>query len=200
MRTCQQCSGPIPAERNTRAKYCSTQCNRKASRDSANKACGHDDCLKPVRARGLCASHYNQAHQPGRHAAKPTACVVCSTAIMRPHKASRRPTCSPNCRHALTGQQYTGDWAGPAHMQVRARAAGAKLIEDFTSTEIFERDNWTCYLCEQPVITTPDCFNPRSATIDHVVPLSKGGQHTRANVQCACLGCNSSKQDAMLTS
>lgn len=163
--------------------------------DSPTKNCSHDGCDRPLRARGLCGSHYNQAHQPDRHAARPTACVVCGTTIMRPHKADRRPTCSPNCRHTLIGQQYTGDWATPTHMQVRARAAGATVIEDFTGTEIFERDNWTCYLCEQPVTTTPDCFNPRSATVDHVVPLSKGGQHTRDNARCACLSCNSSKQD-----
>jgi 5-methylcytosine-specific restriction endonuclease McrA len=33
------------------------------------------------------------------------------------------------------------------------------------------------------------------ATIDHVVPMSKGGLHVWGNVQCACQRCNASKSD-----
>jgi 5-methylcytosine-specific restriction endonuclease McrA len=29
-----------------------------------------------------------------------------------------------------------------------------------------------------------------SATLDHVVPISVGGEHTRENVRCAHLRCN----------
>ena len=36
---------------------------------------------------------------------------------------------------------------------------------------------------------------PDSATLDHVVPLSRGGPHERSNVRPACLSCNSRKQD-----
>jgi 5-methylcytosine-specific restriction endonuclease McrA len=32
-------------------------------------------------------------------------------------------------------------------------------------------------------------------TIDHVVPLAKGGPHAIANLAMACFSCNSSKQD-----
>lgn len=163
--------------------------------DSPTKTCTQDGCGRPLRARGLCATHYNQAHQPNRHAPKPTACVVCGTSILRAHKSDRRPTCSPRCRHALDGQEYTGQWAPTQHIRVRAKQQGATTIERFTAIEIFERDNWTCYLCHEPVSQAPDCYNPKAATIDHVVPLSKGGQHTAANVRCACLTCNSSKQD-----
>jgi 5-methylcytosine-specific restriction endonuclease McrA len=31
--------------------------------------------------------------------------------------------------------------------------------------------------------------------VDHIIPLSKGGDDTRANVQLACWGCNSAKSD-----
>lgn len=36
---------------------------------------------------------------------------------------------------------------------------------------------------------------PMSASVDHIVPLSRGGEHSMANVQCAHLSCNSSKGD-----
>lgn len=163
--------------------------------DSPTRNCTEDGCTRPLRARGLCASHYNQTHQPNRHAARVTNCTVCGATITRPHKSDRRPTCSPACRHALAGQAYAGGRASDTAMRSRARDAGAHTIEDFTSVEIFNRDNWTCYICADPVNKAPNCFDPRSATVDHVIPLSKGGQHTRDNVKCACLRCNSSKQD-----
>lgn len=34
-----------------------------------------------------------------------------------------------------------------------------------------------------------------SASVDHIVPLSRGGEHSMNNVQCAHLSCNCSKSD-----
>jgi len=172
--------------------------HKRTKADSPTKLCTLSGCDRALRARGLCASHYNQAHCQGRHAPKLTACVVCGVSIMRARKADRRPTCSPVCRHALAGQQLTGrhDWSSTA--MSRARKHGAPIIEAFTNTEIFERDNWTCYLCQQPVNRDANCFQPDSATVDHVTPLSLQGEHSRANARCACLRCNSAKQAALI--
>ena len=38
-----------------------------------------------------------------------------------------------------------------------------------------------------------------SATLDHVIPLAKGGAHARANVRCAHLICNLRKGDRIHT-
>jgi len=167
--------------------------------DSPNKTCTLAGCDRPLRARGLCGSHYNQTHQPNRHARQQTTCSVCNAPIERAHKADRRPTCSPACRHALSGQQMSGthDWSSTAVS--RARKVGAPVIEVFSSTEIYERDGWTCYLCGSPVNRDADCYQPDSPTIDHVTPLALGGEHSRANVRCACFHCNSTKQAAPLT-
>ncbi len=56
--------------------------------------------------------------------------------------------------------------------------------------EVFERDGWVCGICGQlidPVLKWPE---PRSASLDHVLPLAAGGEHTRANTQAAHLICN----------
>jgi 5-methylcytosine-specific restriction endonuclease McrA len=34
---------------------------------------------------------------------------------------------------------------------------------------------------------------PNAPTLDHIVPISKGGSHIRSNVQLACLECNQAK-------
>src|SRR3990167_47943 len=42
------------------------------------------------------------------------------------------------------------------------------------------------------------CRHKAKLTIDHVIPLSKGGQHTMENVVPACLSCNSKKHDSIV--
>lgn len=65
--------------------------------------------------------------------------------------------------------------------------------EPYTLAEIAERDGECCGLCGTPVpmgVRVPD---PLAPTIDHVVPISRGGNDTRANVQLAHFRCNSVK-------
>lgn len=61
--------------------------------------------------------------------------------------------------------------------------------------EIAERDGWRCQIpaCLLPVdpkLSWPDVM---SASLDHVLPLSRGGAHTPANVRLAHLRCNTAR-------
>lgn len=164
------------------------------------RTCGVAGCPKPHRAKGLCSTHYNQQHQPDRHHASTTNCTVCGTTVRRPKRADRRPVCSVTCRSALSG--YDGSstgysWAKDAAQ--RAREAGATVVELFDREQVFDRDGWTCRGCGVDVSLDVDALDPGSATVDHVVPLSRGGEHTMANTQCLCLMCNSTKQDRTMS-
>lgn len=62
--------------------------------------------------------------------------------------------------------------------------------EDFTRAEIGERDGWVCGICTvavDPSLSYPDQL---SQSTDHIVPLSLGGEHTRANVRITHWICN----------
>lgn len=62
--------------------------------------------------------------------------------------------------------------------------------ESFDPREVYDRDGWTCGLCHEPIdpaLRRPDL---RCVSLDHIVPVSKGGAHTRANTQAAHLICN----------
>ncbi|MDD4873469.1 MAG: HNH endonuclease [Dehalococcoidales bacterium] len=52
--------------------------------------------------------------------------------------------------------------------------------------EIFERDKYTCFYCGEKV-------TPENSTLDHLVPQSKDGKHTKENLKTSCLICNSIK-------
>lgn len=68
----------------------------------------------------------------------------------------------------------------------RARLVGA-TSEPIDREVIVLRDNSTCYLCGR--ILTLD-----EITIDHVMPLARGGSHTMDNLRVACGPCNSAKR------
>jgi 5-methylcytosine-specific restriction endonuclease McrA len=51
---------------------------------------------------------------------------------------------------------------------------------------VFLRDNYTCQYCAKELA-------PSQCTIDHVMPVSKGGKTTWHNVVTACTDCNNSK-------
>lgn len=60
---------------------------------------------------------------------------------------------------------------------------------------VMERDNWVCGICYDPIDPNaqyPDLLSP---SLDHVLPLSRGGAHTYANTQASHLGCNLMKRD-----
>ncbi len=49
-----------------------------------------------------------------------------------------------------------------------------------------------CAYCGRPFVHTSNRNNSRP-TLDHVVPLSKGGKHTIDNLAVICFSCNSLK-------
>lgn len=74
----------------------------------------------------------------------------------------------------------------------RARLAGVER-EPYTTAEIAERDGYRCWLCGGAVDMGLKFPHRESASVDHVVPLSLGGDDTRPNVRLAHLGENVSR-------
>lgn len=51
---------------------------------------------------------------------------------------------------------------------------------------ILQRDDYTCYICELPVV-------PSDVEFDHIVPLSRGGAHEESNIAVVHALCNKHK-------
>lgn len=56
-----------------------------------------------------------------------------------------------------------------------------------------ERDGWTCWLCGGEVDPTAPTTSPWRATIDHLVPRSRGGGTEPANLRLAHRRCNNAR-------
>lgn len=54
-----------------------------------------------------------------------------------------------------------------------------------------------CGICGQPIFKRFKHPHSFSASIDHKVPLARGGTNALSNLQLAHLGCNSRKQDRL---
>lgn len=141
--------------------YHRTENRRSQSRDSPNRECSKSDCVRPVRARGVCSMHYKaEARADGRIASEPW-----------------------------------NDRRRNNHQARRALLKGGRNGDPVMLADIVARDNAMCGICSEPVdlaIAWPD---PLSKSIDHIVPVSRGGAHDPSNCQLAHLRCNISKGD-----
>jgi hypothetical protein len=84
---------------------------------------------------------------------------------------------------------------GSTHRR-RAKRFNVKY-ENIKARDVFERDLWICGLCNEPVDKLAIHPQPDAATLDHIIPMSKGGCHVVSNVQCAHWACNAKKGDSI---
>lgn len=65
--------------------------------------------------------------------------------------------------------------------------------------DVFDRDDWTCQMCgcETPK-RERGSINDNAPELDHIYPLSKGGEHSMRNLQCLCRSCNQNKSDDVI--
>lgn len=76
----------------------------------------------------------------------------------------------------------------------RSRLAGV-FVEYVDALTVFERDAWACGICSELVDSKLQFPDRACATVDHILPLSRGGSHSYDNVQLAHFSCNSGKRD-----
>jgi 5-methylcytosine-specific restriction endonuclease McrA len=176
-------------ERGRVRRVCGTECRRKnASRHSVKSRAGRPRAYK------------DHEHE----------CKRCRAKFFS--KDSRTIHCSRACHHAQMREDNPGKPAPPRpnqrkhatkrdrwqHANYKRRALVlAGEPEEVDRLAVFERDHWTCGICSMPVMPSLKWPHRECASIDHIVPLSKGGSHTYTNVQCAHYGCNSAKSDRL---
>ena len=123
-------------------------------------------------------------------------CGKCWKASSR-YSLKRCPECIEKIekRHAKEWKRDHGN-----HRK-RCRVYGGRYTP-VKQDRIFERDNWACKMCGSAVRRGQKMFKGCDlrtyASIDHIIPLSRGGSHTEDNLQTLCMYCNSHKRDKML--
>lgn len=65
--------------------------------------------------------------------------------------------------------------------------------ETIDSIHVYETHNWICGICGKKIDKKLEWPHPKSISLDHIIPISKGGTHIYSNVQPTHLRCNLSK-------
>lgn len=211
-RHCGHC-GKIFAARTKAHKFCAKTCSREAARKTAPQqkciGCGKNlgdyrsehctSCAQRIRhgwsgskELTLRTKPKQKPIQPIRNTAPRTfkagRCVVCAGHFL---SLNMDVTCSSGCQVA----HYRAQKQEAKHRR-RARQR-ASYVAPVHRYRIFERDNWICQLCGEPISKAENYPSLWSASIDHIVPIAKGGAHEPSNCQAAHFICNSFKSDRL---
>lgn len=127
--------------------------------------------------------------EKARKAPIETRCIACGETFTYVRKARPREYCDP-CIRARRLSQFRDSWyRRNAIMRDGEMVTMADLVADWGAS---------CYLCEGSIdldLAWPDGM---AFSFDHVVPLARGGEHSRANLRPAHLVCNIKKGAKML--
>lgn len=186
---CGETITPDPRERNPR-KWCSESCRVRAHRTRTGYTSHRPRC-----AIGFAECDECEITFTVRRAIREGEALTCRSESCQKARAARAARKWQQSYQSEHGRSYASRYADKrrAYGQARrARMAGAPT-EEFSDDEIFERDKWVCQLCGYPVDPTLRWPHPMYKSLDHRVQISRGGSHTRDNVQLAHLSCNSRK-------
>lgn len=118
-------------------------------------------------------------------------CSVCSKTFI-----NERDTmfCSIECKKEYIGNELSKPLpiSKNALRLSRARQNG-QFDADIDIYKLIERDGEQCYLCGDVVLFNVHFNDPKYPTIEHVIPIAKGGTHSWDNVKVACRDCNTRK-------
>lgn len=207
--TCRQCNRVYTSNRariGEGEKFCSRECaflaraKAKADRAAAiqKRSWKCVDCgitlNKYAKRCASCSSVYDRKRLQlfYRTYQKPHKCPYCSIEWSAIVRVGRRKHCfDTKCEMAHIAKQNAE--RGSGRHEARAKKYGSER-RYFNVLWVFNRDKWKCQLCG---VSTPKSlkgsYASKAPELDHIVPLSKGGAHTKENTQCACRQCNSAK-------
>lgn len=134
-----------------------------------------------------CSSAY-QRHSVLSGTSVTAKCLMCGRWFK--YTSSTRPKvfCSPLCSKR-SARQNRKKWGSHKARAVRYGVA----YEQVNRLTVYKRDGWTCGLCGDPIDPSARWPDQWCASLDHIVPLSKGGGHLYSNVQAAHWWCNTMK-------
>ena len=213
IKKCEWCGGDysVPKRNAHQAKFCSAKCRQKA-RDRAN---GHipweewktrvtkqkqerlaklekERAIRTLRNSLIRVIKHKEEQERIKRLTRE--CEECGTMFYDPHPNTL--TCSSECSRKRSKRL--------SRYYKRKRINKHNLVDkDISLKKLYKRDKGICYLCGEPcdfndkVITDEGHYivGETYPSIDHVIPIAKGGKHSWENVKLAHHRCNTLKRD-----
>lgn len=169
-RACAYCSTNFKPRTGTHI-FCSDKCSTRARRIAENPD------YQPRPASWGTMKNFRTGTQMNI-----IACAICNN-MFESNQPMKR-TCSDEC-----ATQYTTRTDTTRSDRRRARLRKVRH-ETIVRKTVYERDRWICGICGEAINPHAKYPDRMSASLDHVIPIIKGGTHTMDNVQAAHWICN----------
>lgn len=160
---CQHCGAPTDGN-----KWCSPRCSTRASRGLPAMrdcvSCG--EAFSPINGNVACSARCLKLHKR----------EICKA------RYARLSSECPAFREKVRATEYK-----------RKALKRQAFVEEVMRDEVMRRSRWVCHLCGQKIPKAAVWPDPLFGSVDHVIPLAKGGKHSYANCKAAHLRCNCSK-------
>jgi len=219
--TCRYCGKQYRPKQLDRVDYCSRECffadiyDKKLATDAAEaiireakhqricSICGvtyeavrgvfcSDECRKESARRD------SKARDIRSYVPRHFHCKECGEVVETKYGDRGRNTfCSRACCKSW-GKKHANKESRANSRHIRRARLHNCQYERVNRKAVYARDGFICQICHLPVdmnLKHPDLMSP---TLDHIVPLAKGGAHTFNNCQLAHMICNSTKRDLLL--
>lgn len=207
---CANCQKSFRRMRGPSQRYCSRECGwvgTRALKRALREENAHQRELERIRTRAarrceVCkvstggpkmhpacrksfAREYSRQLSIERHVGKVCVCKACGQQFAPEYGTKKRASCSTICDKVLLARMRRDSKATR-----RARKRGA-FVQPVGIAYVRRRDKDRCGICHQLVDVNAKAPAPLSPSIDHILPLSRGGSHEPRNVRLAHLICNS---------
>ena len=178
---------------------------RKHCPDCRQRIC--PDCGVPITVKGIhrcptCKAKADAAHaerqrrrnQPRPYKPKPkteTLCPNCGEPVLT---TGKEKYCSKACGYEYRDARRPGSFErGYGTAEDRAAMFGCQSEAGIARLAVLDRDDRTSHICSAAIDPDAERWSEGYGTVDHVVPLCKGGPHVWSNVAASHWGCNRRK-------
>lgn len=177
-----------PNEAKRGRKYCSRSCvNKRDTRECV--LCGISFTVARKNPRQICGKKCPSLKVE-------YSCIVCGITVSRPKCFGQGKFCTDRCHRLwLKDNDIVAEPMRGIHKSIHGSKRKHKIRKGdmIDRHDVFDFFNWICIICDQPIdksVKYPDKMSP---TLEHIIPLSKGGTHTWDNVAPSHLLCNDRK-------
>lgn len=181
---CQYCGKTFKEQRDRANLYCSKSC---ASKAKASEELKKKEFKEEYKRKLL--DEYTElikkAEQLRYRIEHEKYCKICGKFFIA--KYSNMICCSPECTRKNENRNKD-----------KRIYKNGKPDLSINLTRLYMRDQGICQICGRHIDFDCDSNSDYYPSIDHIIPIAKGGLHQWDNVQLACRYCNSLKRDNLV--
>ena len=191
---CEHCNKTyeIQGRNASRSRYCSNECRQVHS--SRQRGCKPmEEYLKELERQKEETARIKEAERKAK--IKTKVCTECGETFetIRPNQL----TCSKECSRLRKNRLRR-------HYKEKRYNETNLIDKDITVKVLYKRDKGICYICggkcdfkDHTQINGHFTAGPNYPSIDHIIPIARGGMHAWDNVKLAHHHCNSMKSDIL---